>query len=185
MLIIGTGQTAAHIATEFINRGSKITIISEHDGFVYRCVDSTPHFFRPEGRSEYQKDCKSEKFIFPSSVMWEFKNKIDAAISRGQIDLIPKSTLRLENNTLSLTNRKDFDFELFDVIIPCFGIKPKIPDFINPNYVLDQSCQVGDNLYIIGTLAKQVVGPSARNIEGHRIAIERVRDSIVRKHYDR
>ena len=67
----------------------------------------------------------------------------------------------------------------YQYIDPCIGLEQQTV-FIN-NRVADFDCAIGEREFVIGAGARSSVGPIARNIDGHRVAAERITAAITER----
>lgn len=176
VLVVGGGQTSANVTESLISRGCTVDIAIPNDSLRFQCVDSAPHYFRPAAR---QKDYKKELSRFPPSIMIEYEDIFSNYISLGILNILPNSRLAVGPTGKLLLNSSEIPRSLYQFIIPCLGIKPNIK--LIPNHSVDKDCSIGRGEYVIGSLARPSIGPTARNIDGHRVAAERIVSSIMQQ----
>ena len=180
VLVVGAGQTAANVVQSLVEKGCSVDLAFPKSEILFRCVDSTPHFFRPAGRIEALRNLDDVRF--PSSMMIEYEDRFLNYIDSGDLRLLTESTLKVhgKSNELVLVRAGELvDLTPYQYIVPCIGLEQQTV-FIN-NRVADFDCAIGEREFVIGAGARSSVGPIARNIDGHRVAAERITAAITER----
>jgi len=77
------------------------------------------------------------------------------------------------------------DMSVYKEIILCFGLVPKsFRRLIDGNidiWDIDYWCSIHDGLYVLGVGAEPILGPAAKNIDGHRVGVARILESISKR----
>lgn len=179
VLVVGAGQTAANVTEMLIDNSCMVDIAFPGDEINFRCVDSTPHFFRPAGRVEANLSGNTIKF--PASMMLEYEEKFKNHEKNGYLRVIPNVSLVKDSEgkpvLQGLNNFSSVD--RYDYIIQCLGLENNYT--FTPKLPVSLDCSISPNEYVIGANAREAVGPAARNIDGHRVAAERIVSSIIGK----
>lgn len=180
VLVVGSGQTAANTVHSLISRGCRVAVASRSGAFDFRCVDSTPSHFRPARRFDRSGRGAGG---FPPSVMHEYKEVFEKYESSGVLTVHREplwltdveGEVRLEGGI-----RCGIDVEQFDYIVPCVGlVRDDTVEGVPVTDVVDFECRRADGVFVIGAAARPAVGPVARNIDGHRVAAERICHAIL------
>ncbi|WP_216402516.1 hypothetical protein [Arcanobacterium phocae] len=177
VLVVGAGQTAATVTEALVGNGCAVDIAFPDSRFFFRCVDSTPHFFRPAGRVEAMKDWNN--ILFPPSAMVEYEERFANYERSGLINLIPNAFLSVNDQLhphISVDG-ESLDLSKYDFIVPCLGLQMNEDVPLGALRGIDSS--IGEREYVIGANAKGAIGPVARNIDGHRVIAERITRSIL------
>lgn len=180
VLVVGAGQTAANVVESLMEKGCRIDLAFPESKIHYRCVDSTPHFFRPAGRIEALRNLDAVRF--PPSIMIEYEERFLKYIDRGDLRLLPGSTLKVcgdSKEPVLVRSGELVDLAHYQYIVPCIGLEQNT-NFINDR-VADFDCAIGEREFVIGAAARSSVGPIARNIDGHRVAAERITAAITER----
>lgn len=192
--VVGSGNTAAHAIINAIQSGKHVTWILRNEEY-YRCADIPHEFWRSEGISVFQKmpiEDRIKKFtdIYHGSAMPEHFQLFRKFREKGLLEVCEFDSIEAQEdkNILKLKSGKRVAAE---IIVMANGISPnKIPtispaiEFYNGFPILDdRSLEVKNspNLYIASAQSALSLGPAAKNIDGMRLANERIFHSILTK----
>jgi hypothetical protein len=189
----GSGNTAAHIVYNALTRGKVVHWVLRSD-LVYRCADIPNEFWRTEGLLSFQKLPISKRMnllkdIYHGSAMPEHMHIFRKFIKQKKLHIYENSSIvEVKEKTVMLSNGKFFEV---DNIIKSFGLKPTpLPDIniqlktYNGFPVLnDSSLEWYNGLFVGSSLAALSLGPSAKNIDGMRLAIERIFPNLLNTYH--
>lgn len=187
----GSGNTSAHLVYNALVKGKKVHWILRSE-LVYRCADIPNEYWRTEGILSYQKLSLEKRMenladIYHGSAMPEHKDIFRKFIKRNMLIIHEHTTIESEqDNEFKLSNGLTIKP---DIIINSFGLKPStLPEMPkNLNMYMgfpilnDNTLMWDENLYVGSSLAALSLGPSAKNIDGMRLSIERIFNDIKNK----
>lgn len=180
--VFGGGQTAATLTYALLKLGANVDLYHRGESITFRCADVPAEFFRPEGREKYRKS--SSLGFKKSSVMHEYLDIFNAYRAKGFLNIYPMA--HLKDRSIYVDGiRVDGEGMGCKKIILCFGLVPKsfrcLIDESIDIWDVDYWCAIHDGLYVLGAGAEAALGPAAKNIDGHRVGVIRILDSITRK----
>lgn len=196
-VVIGAGLSAAHIISDQLRHGRDVTWVMRR-AERYQCADVNAAFFRAEGRGGFSASTWADRQSImqaqrTASIMFEFRPLLLEAESSGQLSVhrdarITQVSSEVEGIRVELANGAG-SLRGSGVAL-ALGTVP-----ISPSTVLGSSFSIADdgwpslsdqlefedhrNVFAVGALTCMVLGPAARNIDGHRVAAERVADAIL------
>ncbi|MEU3051500.1 FAD-dependent oxidoreductase [Streptomyces sp. NPDC006984] len=193
-VVVGAGLSGAHLVADDLANGAQVHWVLRKQNEHYQCADQNASFFRAEGRSRFHDTTWEERLELMSrhriaSVMFEFRPTLQKAEAEGRLTvhrgaevtglrtggvvLADGSTVSGDRAVLALGTRPNVGSELLtaDVV----GLRDGWPD-------LDEATlayRAAPRVHAIGAAACMVLGPAARNIDGHRIGVSRVAGSVL------
>ena len=198
-LVIGAGLTAAHLIAAALDGGREVHWVLREDREHYQCADVNSTFFRPEGRKRFDGVGWPERLDLTAefrraSIMFEFRPLLERAEAEGRLvvhrgeavkevssGVTGTAVVRLESG-----RRVDADH-----IVLALGTIPSIGTGLLPIGLvgardgwpdLDEatlSYRHAPAVSVVGAAAGMVLGPAARNIDGHRVATARVAAAVA------
>ncbi|QXW92827.1 FAD-dependent oxidoreductase [Rothia aeria] len=180
--VFGGGQTAATLAYALLKRGASVDLYHRGKSIEFRCADVPAEFFRPEGRIRYVRD--GDLKFKKSSIMLEYKEIFDFYCRAGSLKIYPEVGVK-DGLVYKCGRELDMDMSVYKEIILCFGLVPKsFRRLIDGNidiWDIDYWCSIHDGLYVLGVGAEPILGPAAKNIDGHRVGVARILESISKR----
>jgi cation diffusion facilitator CzcD-associated flavoprotein CzcO len=198
VVVIGAGLTAAHLIGNALDTGRQVHWVvrgSER----YQCADVNSAFFRAEGRARFDGVPWADRLALirrerRASVMFEFRPLLTAAEADGRLTVHRgrdvtavtakphgPATAVLSDGTmvdgdhlaLALGTRVSTGAE---VLAPeLVGIQDGWPELDERTLAYRHAPRV----FAVGAAAGMVLGPAARNIDGHRVATARVAATVA------
>lgn len=189
--VIGSGLTAAHIILQIIEaKGYPIWILRNEE--KYRCADFDTAYFRSEGISRFRKlsiqnRAKLLEEENRGSLMLEFVSLFEELENKRYVEVFRNSKIEhifkdiTGKININLLRRKKIQV---NKIIVATGLTPNtqlLPDetrLIDKKYVNlnEDTLEIEGlkNFFVVGSLASLVLGPAAKNIDGARLASEKI-----------
>lgn len=191
IVINGSGNTAAHIIHNALNKGKKVHWVMRSKG-VFRCMDIPNEFWRTEGLASFNKLSIEERFlslqdIYHGSAMPEHMMIFKKFIKKGSLIIHEDNEIINEaNGQLTLKDNTKINC---DALVLSYGLQPSGLPKINPAHEIykgfpilnDSTLEWSENFYVGSSLAALSLGPAAKNIDGMRLAIEKIFNSINEK----
>ncbi|MDG0059145.1 FAD-dependent oxidoreductase [Priestia sp. P5] len=192
--VVGSGNTAAHVILSALLRGKKVNWIIRNEE-IYKCTDIPHEYWRDEGLSSFMKLSIPErelklKEIFHGSAMLEHFYLFRYFKKRGSLKVYEHTVIekQVALDKIQLSNKEIIHV---DAVVLSNGLVPsKLPsiqfDILTKKglpILIDETLEVakGSNLYIASTHSILSLGPAAKNIDGARLASERILIDIVNK----
>ncbi|MFE0025282.1 FAD-dependent monooxygenase [Amycolatopsis sp. NPDC059021] len=199
LVVVGAGLTAAHLIGNALAAGKQVHWVVREPGERYQCADVNSTFFRPEGRARFDGVDWDDRLGLMSryrraSIMFEFRPALERAEAEGRLvvhrgEAITKvapgaggtAVLRLESGG-RVTG---------DHVVLALGTTPSIGTGLLPGELvgardgwpeLDGRTMAyarAPRVFVVGAAAGMVLGPAARNIDGHRVATARVAAAVA------
>jgi NAD(P)-binding Rossmann-like domain len=192
--VVGAGLTAAHLLAEALRCGRSVDWVvrgSER----YQCSDVNASYFRREGRARFDGTSWADRLALMrrerrASVMFEFRPMLRAAEASGQLrvtrgrpvvglgSLGDRAAVRLGGGGQVVADRA----------VLALGTVPSVGVGLLPVSTMDGWPDMAEptlsyrdfpRVHAVGAAAGMVLGPAARNIDGHRVATSRVVGAIV------
>lgn len=193
--VVGAGLTAAHLITGALADGHRVDWVFRESRERFQCADVNSAFFRPEGRARFSGGGREHRRAMMrthrrASIMFEFQPLLRQAeadgrlvVHRGRqvteigsgvtVGLTGGAPVRVDRVVLALgtsvsTGRGLLPAELV-------GDGDGWPD-------LDErtlSYRGTGRVMAVGAAAAMVLGPAARNIDGHRVATARAASAVA------
>ena len=200
VIVVGAGLTSAHLVTKAMDDGKRVQWVLRGEHERYQCSDVNASFFRAEGRARFDGGVPWDDRLSlmrrerRATVMFEFQPLLRAAeesgrltVHRGQAvtgiapgDGQPVAVL-LDDGTRVRG----------DHVVLALGTTPSIGTGLLPADLvggldgwpdLDErtlAYRRAPRVFAVGAAAGMVLGPAARNIDGHRVATARVAATIA------
>jgi len=198
IVVIGAGLTAAHLVANALTAGRRVAWVFRESAERYQCADVNATFFRPEGRSRFEGSAWSDRVALMgaqrrASIMFEFRPLLRQAESSGQLSVhrgqqVTGLTAPADGPVVRLASgdRVAADHVLLALGTmvgdeatvlppPLTGARDGWPDLDQQNLAYTRARRV----FAVGTAAAMTLGPGARNIDGHRVAANRVSTAIA------
>lgn len=200
-VVIGAGLSGAHLVTDALGSGDRVHWIVREQAERFQCADVNASFFRAEGRSRFLGTTSwPDRLLMMSqhrraSVMFEFRPGLAAAEREGRL-VVHRGT-----GVTAVHGRRpgaDPAVDLTDGtrvgaarVLLALGTRPLIGAELLPEDVvrardgwpdLDEvtlAYRAAPRVHALGAAACMVLGPAARNIDGHRVGTARVVTSIL------
>jgi hypothetical protein len=160
----------------------------------YQCSDVNASFFRAEGRARFDGVPWADRLTLMgrerrATVMFEFRPLLREAEASGQLTVHRGRTVTgVESGAVRLA---DGGRIAGDHVVLALGTTPSIGDGLLPAELvgardgwpdLDErtlAYRAAPRVFAVGAAACMVLGPAARNIDGHRVATARVAATIA------
>jgi len=196
--VVGAGLTAAHLIHNALDRGARVDWVLRKDTERYQCSDVNASFFRAEGRARFGGQARqvpwAERLALMSrerraSVMFEFQPLLTAAEANGRLTVHRGNGIRaVGDGHVELADGRRVTG---DQVLLALGTTPSIGTGLLPEASvgardgwpdLDErtlAYRHAPRVYAAGAAACMVLGPAARNIDGHRVATARIAGAIA------
>lgn len=198
LAVVGAGLTAAHLITGALTAGRRVDWVFRESSERFQCADVNSAFFRPEGRARFNGGGRDHRIAMMrahrrASIMFEFQPLLRQAEADGRlvvhrghqvsevgsdaagvtVALAGAAPVRADRAVLALgtsvsTGRGLLPAELV-------GDEDGWP-------VLDErtlSYRGTGRVMAVGAATAMVLGPAARNIDGHRVATARAAAAVA------
>ncbi len=192
--VVGAGLTAAHLITNALRDGRRVAWVFRAPAERYQCSDVNVAFFRAEGRARFDGTPWADRLGMMSahrraSVMLEFRPLLQRSEAAGQL------TVHRGRAVTGITSRSggrvavglaDGGVLEADHVVLALGTTPFAGPPLLPSAIaatrdgwpdLDArtlAYRRAARVFAVGAAAGMVLGPAARNIDGHRVATARV-----------
>ena len=198
LTVIGAGLTAAHLVSTGLAAGRRVSWVVRESSERYQCADVNSTFFRPEGRARFDSVGWTDRLALMgqyrrASIMFEFRPGFEAAEAEGRLTVLrgqPVTAIRAGTGGTTSVVLGDGSSVAADQIKLAIGTTPMLggllmaPEFAGlhdgwPD--LDERTLAYRNaprVFAVGAAAGMVLGPAARNIDGHRFATARVAAAV-------
>lgn len=194
--VVGAGLTAAHLLAAALDAGREAHWVLREDAERYQCSDVNAAFFRAEGRAKFGAEVSwADRGAVMrqqrrASVMFEFRPVLTAAERSGQLrvhrgravtGLAPGPAVLLAGG----------DRVAADSVVLALGTIPSIGTGLLPDGAVGEQDGWPDldeqtlayrrapAVFAVGAATGMVLGPAARNIDGHRVGTARVAGAIA------
>lgn len=192
--VIGAGLTAAHLVTHALAEGRRVHWVMRTQE-RYQCADVNASFFRAEGRARFDGVPWHERLALMTrerraSVMFEFRPVLRDAESNGSL-VVHRGHAVTAIDRDGTVRFADAGRLRVDHVLLALGTTPSIgTGLLPPGAVgavdgwpaLDERTLAYRNVprvFAVGAAAGMVLGPAARNIDGHRVATARAAATIA------
>jgi hypothetical protein len=198
VVVVGAGLTAAHLVSNALAEGAGVHWVMRETGERYQCADVNSSFFRPEGRSRFDSVSWDDRLTMMrryrrASIMFEFRPLFRRAEANGLLTVHRGSTVTgVTAGEGTAAVRLDGGGRVGgDRVLLALGTTPSTGSGLLPDEViggrdgwpdLDErtlAYQYAPNVSAVGAAAGMVLGPAARNIDGHRVATARVAAAVA------
>ena len=199
VVIVGAGLTAAHLIANALRDGRRVAWVFRAAAERYQCSDVNAAFFRAEGRARFDGVPWDDRLRLMSkhrraSVMFEFRPLLQRSEASGQL------TVHRGRAVAGITSRPggpvavrlaDGGAIQADHVVLALGTIPFAGRNLLPRHIagsrdgwpdLDSSTLAyrrAPRVLAVGAAAGMILGPAARNIDGHRVATERVAAAVA------
>ncbi|MFL6143017.1 MAG: FAD-dependent oxidoreductase [Labedaea sp.] len=199
LVVIGAGLTAAHLISNALAAGRPVHWVLRENSERYQCADVNSKFFRAEGRARFDGVPWEERLTLMrrerrASVMYEFRPLLQQAEATGRLAVhrgravaglesgaSDKVAVRLTDATsvagtqvaLALGTVVSTGAELLPAEL--VGARAGWPDLDERTLAYRNAADV----FAVGAAAGMVLGPAARNVDGHRVATARVAGAVA------
>ena len=190
--VIGAGLTSAHLVAGALDRGTLVHWVVRGEAERYQCSDVNASFFRAEGRARFDGVPWTERLALMArqrraSVMFEFRPVLTDAEERGQLVVHRGAEVSTVDPPVTLSSGAAI---AADRVRLALGTVPSIGAGLLPDEVvaavdgwpdLDErtlAFRSAPRVFTAGAAACLVLGPAARNIDGHRVATARIATTI-------
>ncbi|GAB3463445.1 FAD-dependent oxidoreductase [Actinophytocola sediminis] len=193
-IVLGAGLTAAHLIHNALHRGATVEWLVRAESERYQCSDVNASFFRAEGRARFDGVPWAERLALMAgqrraSVMFEFRPLLESAAADGRltthrgigvravtdkgVELTDGRVVAGDHVTLALGTVPSIGTGLLaDGLV---GARDGWPDLDERTLAYRNAPRV----FSAGAAACMVLGPAARNIDGHRVATARIAGAIA------
>ncbi|HEX6521706.1 MAG TPA: FAD-dependent oxidoreductase [Streptosporangiaceae bacterium] len=199
LVVIGAGLSAAHLLANALREGRHAAWIFRAATERYQCSDVNAAFFRAEGRARFDGEAWQTRLARMraerrASVMFEFRPLLESAEASGQLTvhrghavagfvggLRGPAGVRLADGSVIAGNH----------VVLALGTSPSAGEDLLPSSLtgardgwpdLDEATLTyrrAPRVLAVGAAAGMVLGPAARNLDGHRVAAARAAAAVV------
>ncbi|MCT2583732.1 FAD-dependent monooxygenase [Actinophytocola gossypii] len=197
-VVVGAGLTAAHLVRNALAAGGRVAWVLRAESERYQCSDVNASFFRAEGRARF--DGRSGPVPWAdrlalmarerrASVMFEFRPSFEAAEGDGRLTVHRGAGVRsVSGGGVELAGGRRVGG---DHVSLALGTVPSIGTGLLPDELvgardgwpdLDErtlAYRRAPGVFAAGAAACMVLGPAARNLDGHRVATARVAQTVA------
>ncbi|MCX4967722.1 lysine N(6)-hydroxylase/L-ornithine N(5)-oxygenase family protein [Streptomyces sp. NBC_00654] len=199
LVVIGSGLSAAHLITNALNDGKRVHWVLRAPQERYQCADVNASFFRAEGRARFDGTSWEDRRILMggqrrASVMFEFRPLLQRAEADGRLTVHRGRSVtavapgRAGRAAVRLSGGAEV---IGDHVVLALGTTVSNGEQLLPRGIpsprdgwpdLDERTLAYRNaprVFAVGAAAGMVLGPAARNIDGHRVATARVATAVA------
>lgn len=198
VVVVGAGLTAAHLIQGALERGAHVEWVLRASSERYQCSDVNASFFRAEGRARFDSGrgpvpWADRRALMArerrASVMFEFRPLLHAAEDDGRLTVHRGTEIRaVSGAAVELANGTTV---AGDHVVLALGTVPSVGAGLLPDEVVglrdgwpdldERTLAYGraPRVFAAGAAAGMVLGPAARNIDGHRVATARIASAIA------
>jgi glycine/D-amino acid oxidase-like deaminating enzyme len=198
LAVIGAGLTAAHLVRNALDDGARVHWIVRRDAERYQCADVDSTFFRPEGRARFENVAWDGRLALMrhyrrASVMFEFRPAFQRAEQEGRLTVhrgfaVTEVASAPDGAVVRMSDGGTIAAERVTLAL---GTTPSIGAGLLPGHALGErdgwpdldgatlAYRRAPRVFAVGAAASMVLGPAARNIDGHRVATARVADAVA------
>jgi len=192
-VVVGAGLTAAHLVRNALVAGRRVDWVLRAESARYQCSDVNASFFRAEGRARFDGVPWADRLALMArerraSVMFEFRPLLEAAEADGRLTVHRGAEVRsVSAGGVELAGRRvgGDHVSLALGTVPStgagllgdelVGARDGWPDLDERTLAYRRAPRV----FAAGAAACMVLGPAARNIDGHRVATARVAATVA------
>jgi NADPH-dependent glutamate synthase beta subunit-like oxidoreductase len=197
-VVVGAGLTAAHLIQNALDHGALVDWVLRRDTERYQCSDVNASFFRAEGRARFDRGGTpvpwEDRLALMArerraSVMFEFRPLFEAAEADGRLTVHRGVEIdAVHGKGVELTGGR---LVAGDHVALALGTVPAVGTGLLPDDVvgardgwpdLDErtlAYRGAPRVFAAGAAACMVLGPAARNLDGHRVATARIAGTIA------
>jgi cation diffusion facilitator CzcD-associated flavoprotein CzcO len=194
VVVIGAGLTSAHLITQALADGRRVHWVMRTQE-RYQCSDVNASFFRAEGRARFDGVPWRDRLALMArerraSVMFEFQpGLLDAEASGALTVHRGHAVTSVDGN--GIVRFAEGGHVRGDYVVLALGTRPSIgAGLLPPDLVAERdgwpeldertlAYRKAPRVFAVGASACMVLGPAARNIDGHRVATARVAATIA------
>ncbi|MER7762770.1 FAD/NAD(P)-binding protein [Streptomyces sp. NPDC097619] len=197
--VVGGGLSAAHLLANALRDGRQVHWILRASEERYQCADVNASFFRAEGRARFDGTAWEDRLALMrghrrASVMFEFRPLLEEAEQKGQLTVHrgrAVTAIAPGRAGRTVVRLDDGGAVPADHVVLALGTTVSTGERLLPPGVvaprdgwpdLDERTLAYRNaprVSAVGAAACMVLGPAARNIDGHRVATARVAGAIA------
>jgi hypothetical protein len=196
--VVGAGLTAAHLITGALADGRRVDWVFRESQERFQCADVNSAFFRPEGRARFSGGGREHRLAMMSthrraSIMFEFRPLLQEAEADGRLVVHRGRQIREIGSgqagvTVGLTGGAPVHT---DRVLLALGTSVSTGrGLLAAELVGDEdgwpaldertlSYRRAPRVMAVGAAAAMVLGPAARNIDGHRVATARAAAAVA------
>lgn len=193
-VVVGAGLSAAHLIRNALDRGARVDWVVRGGGERYQCSDVNASFFRAEGRARFDGVPWADRLALMgrerrASVMFEFRPALTAAEADGRLTVHRGEAVAcVTDKGVVLDGGR---LVAGDAVTLALGTVPAVGTGLLPDTLvgardgwpdLDErtlAYRAAPRVFAAGAAACMVLGPAARNIDGHRVATARIAATIA------
>ena len=199
LVVIGAGLSAAHLTANALNEGRRVAWVFRAAAERYQCSDVNAAFFRAEGRARFDGVTWPTRLAQMhaqrrASVMFEFRPLFERAEANGHLTVHRGHAVAGLASGLGRqagVRLADGAVIAGDHVVMALGTRlPAGADLLPPELTgardgwpdLDEDTLAyrrAPRVLAVGAAAGMVLGPAARNIDGHRVAAARAAAGVV------
>lgn len=196
-IVVGAGMSAAHLLLNLREAGAHVTWVVRGQE-KYQCTDVDARYFRPEGLAYFLSYPHDRRFHVirkqrQASIMLEFAPILRSWEEQGGLTIYRETevTSLTPTNTGALIHLSNGVKVQADRVYTALGAEPIFSPLLVGDAPFSQYGQYpalnDDTLevlhypgaFVSGSLASLSIGPAARNIDGARIAADRISSCLV------
>jgi NAD(P)-binding Rossmann-like domain len=194
LVVVGAGLSSAHLVANALNAGRRVHWVLRQGQERYQCSDVNARFFRAEGRARFDGVPWADRLALMgrerrATVMFEFRPLLRAAEADGRLVVHRgRAVTGVRGGVVNLTGDERVTG---DHVVLALGTAMANGERLLPAALvgardgwadLDERTLAYRNaprVFAVGAAAGMVLGPAARNIDGHRVATARVATTIA------
>ncbi|HEX5403273.1 MAG TPA: FAD/NAD(P)-binding protein [Pseudonocardiaceae bacterium] len=194
VVVVGAGLTSAHLITQALADGRQVHWVMRGEE-RFQCSDVNASFFRAEGRARFDGVPWADRLALMSrerraSVMFEFRPALQAAEASGKL-IVHRGRTVTGIGAGPEVCFADGGRITGDHVVLALGTEPSIGTNLMPAGLVGErdgwpeldertlAYRRAPRVFAVGASACMVLGPAARNIDGHRVATARVAATIA------
>jgi cation diffusion facilitator CzcD-associated flavoprotein CzcO len=197
--VVGAGLTAAHLIANALRDGRRVHWVLRETQERYQCSDVNASYFRAEGRARFDGVPWADRLALMrrerrASVMFEFRPLLADAEAAGRLTVHRGCAVRAVmagSGGEAVVRLAGGGEVVADHAVLALGTVPSVGAGLLPGHLvaaqdgwpdLDErtlAFRRAPRVFAVGAAAGMVLGPAARNIDGHRVATARVAATIA------
>jgi FAD-NAD(P)-binding protein len=194
LVVVGAGLTSAHLIANALSSGTKVHWVLRQNEERYQCSDVNASFFRAEGRARFDGVAWTDRLALMgrerrASVMFEFRPLLRKAEVTGRLIVHRgRAVTSVRPGAVRLSDGVRIGG---DHVVLALGTAMANGEGLLPARLVGARDGWADldertlayrgerRVFAVGAAAGMVLGPAARNIDGHRVATARVATTIA------
>ena len=194
LVVVGAGLTSAHLITNALQAGKRVDWVLRQAAERYQCSDVNARFFRAEGRARFDGVPWADRLALMgrerrATVMFEFQPLLRAAEADGRLVVHRgRAVTGVRSGVVNLTGDQRVEG---DHMVLALGTSMANGEALLPAALVGARDGWADldertlgyrrapRVFAVGAAAGMVLGPAARNIDGHRVATARVATTVA------